>query len=74
MHPYNYELRVARARQEIAGSKKRQEELLRCVSFVTVWQGKLQHLHAMRFAAHVAKRELAACNIDPASFDTGVVA
>ncbi len=38
------------------------------------WQGKLQHLHAMRFAAHVAKRELAACNIDPASFDTGVVA
>lgn len=36
------------------------------------WQGSLQHLHAMRLAAHVAKGELARRNIDPASFDTGV--
>jgi acetyl-CoA acetyltransferase family protein len=36
------------------------------------WQGSLQHLHAMRFAAHVAKAELARRGIDPKSFDTGV--
>jgi len=36
------------------------------------WQGSLQHLHAMRLAAHVAKAELAKRSIDPKSFDTGV--
>jgi acetyl-CoA acetyltransferase len=36
------------------------------------WQGSLQHLHAMQFAAHVAKRELAARNIEPTIFDSGV--
>jgi acetyl-CoA acetyltransferase len=36
------------------------------------WQGKLQHLHAMRFSAYVAKNELGARNIDPKTFDTGV--
>ncbi|MFC3077433.1 thiolase family protein [Phenylobacterium terrae] len=36
------------------------------------WQGALQHLHAMKFAAWVAKGELARRNIDPESFDTGV--
>ena len=36
------------------------------------WQGGLQHLHAMKFAAHVAKGELARRNIDPKSFDSGV--
>jgi len=37
------------------------------------WQGALQHLHAVKFAAHVANRELATRNIDPASFDAGVL-
>jgi acetyl-CoA acetyltransferase family protein len=37
------------------------------------WQGKLQHLHAMKLAAHVAKAELARRNIDPTTFDTGVL-
>jgi len=36
------------------------------------WQGSLQHLHAMKFAAHVAKLELAKRKIDPKSFDSGV--
>lgn len=36
------------------------------------WQGSLQHLHAMKFAAWVAKGELARRDIDPESFDTGV--
>jgi len=36
------------------------------------WQGSLQHLHAMKFAAHVAKGELAKRRIDPKSFDSGV--
>jgi acetyl-CoA acetyltransferase len=36
------------------------------------WQGSLQHLHAMKFAALVAKGELARRNIDPKSFDSGV--
>ncbi len=36
------------------------------------WQGKLQHLHAMKLAAHVAKDELAKREIDPKGFDTGV--
>ena len=36
------------------------------------WQGSLQHLHAMKFAAWVAKNELGARGIDPAAFDTGV--
>lgn len=39
----------------------------------TKWQGSLQHLHAMKFAAHVAKLELAKRNIDPKSFDAGVL-
>ena len=37
------------------------------------WQGSLQHLHAGRFAAHVAKRELAKRSIDPAVFDFGLL-
>jgi len=37
------------------------------------WQGTLQHLHAVRFAAHVASRELARRDIDPKSFDAGVL-
>ncbi|HJW56646.1 MAG TPA: thiolase family protein [Burkholderiaceae bacterium] len=37
------------------------------------WQGTLQHLHAMRFAAHVAKGELARRDIDPKVFDSGVL-
>ncbi len=36
------------------------------------WQGSLQHLHAMKFAAHVAKGWLAEREIDARSFDTGV--
>lgn len=36
------------------------------------WQGSLQHLHAMKFAAHVAKQELAKRNIEPSIFDSGV--
>ncbi len=36
------------------------------------WQGSLQHLHAMKFAAHVAKDELAKREIDPTSFNYGV--
>ena len=37
------------------------------------WQGTLQHLHAVKFAAHVARRELARRDIDPRSFDAGVL-
>jgi acetyl-CoA acetyltransferase len=37
------------------------------------WQGSLQHLHAVKFAAHVASRELERRNIDPAVFDAGVL-
>lgn len=37
------------------------------------WQGALQHLHAVKFAAHVAARELARRDIDPACFDAGVL-
>lgn len=36
------------------------------------WQGSLQHLHALQFAALVAKRELARLKIEPTSFDSGV--
>lgn len=36
------------------------------------WQGSLQHLHAMRFAAHVARNELARRDLDPGIFDSGV--
>lgn len=36
------------------------------------WQGSLQHLHAMKFAAWVAKNELGRRRIDAQSFDTGV--
>ncbi len=39
----------------------------------TKWQGSLQHLHAMKFAAWVAKNELAKREIDPAIFDSGVL-
>lgn len=39
----------------------------------TKWQGTLQHLHSMRFAAWVAKRELAHRNIAPEMFDSGVL-
>ena len=37
------------------------------------WQGALQHLHAIKFAAHVARRELDKRNIDPKIFDAGVL-
>jgi len=37
------------------------------------WQGELQHLHAIKFAAHVARRELDKRNIDPQVFDAGVL-
>ncbi len=37
------------------------------------WQGALQHLHAIKFAAHVASRELERRNIDPKIFDAGVL-
>ncbi len=36
------------------------------------WQGALQDLHAVKFAAHVASRELARRDIDPKTFDAGV--
>ena len=37
------------------------------------WQGSLSHLHSLRFAAHVAKQELAKRNIEPEVFDYGVL-
>ncbi len=37
------------------------------------WQGALQHLHAVKFAAYVARRELDKRNIDPKIFDAGVL-
>lgn len=37
------------------------------------WQGALSHLHSLRFAAHVAREELALRRIDPAAFDFGVL-
>lgn len=37
------------------------------------WQGSLQHLHAGRFASHVARAELARRGIEPAVFDFGVL-
>ena len=37
------------------------------------WQGALQHLHAIKFAAHVARRELDRRSIDPKIFDAGVL-
>jgi len=37
------------------------------------WQGSLAHLNSVEFAAHVARRELARRNIDPAGFDYGVL-
>jgi acetyl-CoA acetyltransferase len=37
------------------------------------WQGVFQHLHAVKFAAHVARRELDQRNIDPGIFDAGVL-
>ena len=39
----------------------------------TRWQGSLAHLHSIEFAAHVARRELARRDIDPAVFDHGVL-
>ncbi|SBS35371.1 Acetyl-CoA acetyltransferase [Marinomonas spartinae] len=39
----------------------------------TKWQGSLQYLHSMKFAAHVAKQELAKREIDPLIFDSGVL-
>ncbi len=33
------------------------------------WQGSLQHLHSLKFAAHVAKEALEDRDIDPNSFD-----
>ena len=37
------------------------------------WQGKLAHLHSLRFAAIVAKTSLTARNISPEIFDFGVL-
>ncbi|MDP9084867.1 MAG: thiolase family protein [Pseudomonadota bacterium] len=37
------------------------------------WQGNLQHLHAGKFAAHVAKAELAARGLDAGIFDFGLL-
>ena len=37
------------------------------------WQGALQHLHAVKFAAYVARRELDKRKIDPKIFDAGVL-
>ncbi|MBI3157559.1 MAG: thiolase family protein [Burkholderiales bacterium] len=37
------------------------------------WQGAFANLHAMEFAAHVARRELARRAIDPSVFDFGVL-
>lgn len=37
------------------------------------WQGKLAHLHSLRFATEVAKRSLAARNLSPQIFDFGVL-
>ena len=37
------------------------------------WQGSFSHLHSLRFAAHVAKQELARRDIDPKLFDYGVL-
>jgi hypothetical protein len=37
------------------------------------WQGSLSHLHSLRFAAHVTKREFARRDIDPKIIDYGVL-
>ncbi len=37
------------------------------------WQGSFQHLHAIEFAAYVAKDELKKRDIEPTSFDYGVL-
>ena len=37
------------------------------------WQGKLAHLHSLRFAAKVAKESLEARDISPEIFDFGVL-
>ncbi len=37
------------------------------------WQGSLQHLHSMKFAAHVAKSELKKRDIAPEVFDFGAL-
>jgi acetyl-CoA acyltransferase len=37
------------------------------------WQGSFANLHSIQFAAHVAKMELAKRDIDPATFDYGVL-
>jgi acetyl-CoA acetyltransferase family protein len=37
------------------------------------WQGSLQHLHSMKFAAHVAKAELKKRDIGPDVFDYGAL-
>ncbi|MFO1294545.1 MAG: thiolase family protein [Rubrivivax sp.] len=37
------------------------------------WQGSFANLHAIEFAAHVARRELARRRIDPQVFDYGVL-
>ena len=34
------------------------------------WQGTFSHLHSLKFAAHVAKAELAARDIAPERFDS----
>lgn len=37
------------------------------------WQGSFSHLHPLEFAAHVARGELKRRNIDPKTFDFGIL-
>ena len=37
------------------------------------WQGSFSHLHPLEFAAHVTKSELKRRNIDPKTFDFGIL-
>ena len=37
------------------------------------WQGTLSHLHSIKFAAYVAKEEMAKRAIDPADLDYGIL-
>ena len=37
------------------------------------WQGTLSHLHSIKFAAHVAKEEMANRAIDPTNLDYGIL-
>jgi acetyl-CoA acetyltransferase len=43
-----------------------------CTPFAR-WQGSFANLHSLEFAAHVARQELARRQIDPSTFDFGVL-